>query len=96
MSNLPRRLVEDQMVYPFINPSDSTFNFSVTASDETQAKVAALDKIGYHVLHHGCGFALVDADDHDDVDSLISCETFDQALSQAMLRVGWFMVSLKR
>jgi hypothetical protein len=88
----PRRAVEDQIVYPFINRSDLTFNFSVTATDDVQAKVAALDKIGYHVLHLGNnGFAVVDADDHDDVDLLISCDTFDQALSKTLDRIGWFM-----
>lgn len=91
MKTPPRRLVEDQTVYRVINPKDSTFSFSVTASDETQAKVAALDKIGYHVLHHGSGFSLVDADDHDDIVLMIACDTFDQALSQALIQVGWFL-----
>lgn len=89
MTPSTRRSIEDQVVYEVVLDADSTVRFHVVAESATTAMIEALDKIGYHIVIIGGAFALVDADDEDDVEATLESTTLIGALEEAFIKMGW-------
>lgn len=85
----PRRVVEDQVQYEVVLNSDTHVRFRVIAESETAAKVQALDKIGYAIVPGGARFVLVDAEDTDDVETVLQAKTLERAFDEAFKHIGW-------
>lgn len=88
-STPPTRLAEDQSSYEFVCRADSSLRFSVVNSSGIAARVNALDKIGYTIISEPDRFLLVDADDVDDVVTVLEGKLIEQALAHAFRFIGW-------
>lgn len=94
MSLPPRRVVETYAAYDVINKLDRTLRFRVITESERDAKVEALDKIGYKLVPRTISavddtYVLLDADDLDDIQMRITANNIDAAFNIAFEALGW-------
>lgn len=94
MTNVPpRRVIESYAAYDVVSQEDPTVRFRVIAESEQLAKVEALDKIGYHIVGgpepSSQRYLLVDADDHDDVEVVLTAQCSTDSIDEALAYVKW-------
>lgn len=83
--------IADQLIYT-AHSTVTSDRLQLTATDDTSAKVALLDKLGYTIIadpDHTSSFVLVDADDNSIIEVALKSRTFESSLDEAMQASRW-------
>lgn len=89
MNNLNPQIA-DQLVY-IAHSTVTSDRLQLTAVNDTAAKVALIDKLGYTIIR-GTGiydFVLADADDTSIVEAALKSTTFEAALDEVLAAAKW-------